>query len=145
MERPGVGLSAIVIKDNKILMGKRKNSHGAGTLAFPGGHLEIYESFGNCLLREVKEETDLKVILIDEFPVKATEDFFKTENKHYVTLFMRAKYVEGDLKILEPDKCEFWKWFSWYDINTMPSNQLFLPVQNLIKQGYNPFSDGRHR
>ena len=38
--RPLIGVAAIVIKDKKVLLGKRKNAHGAETWAFPGGHLE---------------------------------------------------------------------------------------------------------
>lgn len=137
MERPGVGLAVIVVNKDKVLLGKRKNAHGEGTWAFPGGHLELYETFEDCAIREVREETGLDVNLIDRFPKIATNDFFKKEDKHYVTLFMRARYAHGEPQRIEPDKCEGWKWFGWQE---MP-NPLFVPVQNLIKQGYNPFYD----
>ncbi|RLC15632.1 MAG: DNA mismatch repair protein MutT, partial [Deltaproteobacteria bacterium] len=55
--RPLIGVAAIVIKDKKVLLGKRKNAHGAGTWAFPGGHLEYKESIEECAKREVFEET----------------------------------------------------------------------------------------
>ncbi|NBO23379.1 NUDIX domain-containing protein, partial [bacterium] len=54
-----VGLSALIVRDGKVLMGKRKGSHGQGQWAFPGGHLEYSEDFKSCLTREVKEETGL--------------------------------------------------------------------------------------
>ena len=53
MNRPLIGVAAIVIKDKKVLLGKRKNAHGAGTWAFPGGHLEFNESIEACAKREV--------------------------------------------------------------------------------------------
>jgi 8-oxo-dGTP diphosphatase len=37
-DRPKVGVGVCIVKDNKVLLGKRKNSHGDGTWAFPGGH-----------------------------------------------------------------------------------------------------------
>jgi 8-oxo-dGTP diphosphatase len=43
-KRPLIGVSVIIIKDNQVLLGKRKNSHGSGTWAFPGGHLEFNET-----------------------------------------------------------------------------------------------------
>ena len=36
-------------------------SHGAGKYALPGGHLELGESWEDCLLREVNEETNLSI------------------------------------------------------------------------------------
>jgi len=43
-ERPKVGVGVIIVKNNKILFGKRKNAHGEGSWSFPGGHLEFKES-----------------------------------------------------------------------------------------------------
>lgn len=135
MKLPGVGLASIVIKDNLVLLGKRKNAHGAGTYAFPGGHLEMFESFIDCAIRETEEETGLIVDPIDIHPSAVTNDFFKELNKHYITLFMRTKYISGNPENLEPHKCEGWNWYEW---EKMPSN-LMIPIKNLIKQGYNPF------
>ena len=52
-KRPLVGIAVIVIKEDRVLLDKRKNSHGSGTWAFPGGHLEFKESIEDCAIREV--------------------------------------------------------------------------------------------
>jgi 8-oxo-dGTP diphosphatase len=131
-QHPQVGVGAIVIKDGKILLGKRKGSHGAGSWSFPGGHLEFGESVESCARREVLEETGitLKNIRLGPF----TNDIFPTEHKHYVTLFVVADYASGDLAIKEPDKCEKWDWFDW---NNLP-RPLFVPIENLLNQHYRP-------
>ena len=134
-EFPRVGLSIIIMKDRQILLGKRKGSHGEGFYALPGGHLEYAENFETCARREVKEETGLDLDLIDKNPVASTNDYFPQENKHYVTLFLRGRFLSGFPKVMEPDKCEEWIWFDWKNL----PDKLFLPVQNLIKQGYDPF------
>ena len=60
-ERPKVGVGVILVKDNKVLLLKRKNEHGQGTWEFPGGHLEMHEEIRDCVAREVKEETGIVV------------------------------------------------------------------------------------
>lgn len=35
---------------------------------------------------------------------------------------------------MEPDKCEEWVWLSFAEIKRMKPDELFLPVQNLLKQ-----------
>lgn len=131
--RPKVGLGVLIIKDNKVLLGKRKNSHGDGSWCFPGGHLEFNESWESCATRETMEETGIKIKNI-KFST-ATNDLFPLENKHYITIIMRADYDSGEVKIMEPEKCELWDWFEW---DKLP-RPLFVSQQNLLKQGYNPF------
>lgn len=136
-KRPNIGIGVLVLNEEKeVLMQKRKNSHGDGTWCFPGGHLEYYESFNDCARREVYEETNLETEIIDKQPVAVTNDFFE-EDKHYVTLYFRAKPLKGKPEITEPEKCDGLDWFSW---NSLP-RPLFKPVENLIKQDYNPFKD----
>ena len=131
--RPKIGVGVIVIKDNKVLLGKRKNAHGEGSWCFPGGHLEFNEEIEDCAIREVKEETGIKIknIRMGTF----TNDIFEKEGKHYVTLFVISDYSSGEVKVMEPEKCKKWEWFEW---DKLPQ-PLFIPIQNLLKQNYNPF------
>jgi 8-oxo-dGTP diphosphatase len=131
---PKVGVGVFVLKDNKILFGKRKNAHGDGTWSLPGGHLEFNEKVEDCAVREVLEETSISIknIRMGTF----TNDIFEKEGKHYVTLFAISDFDSGEVKLMEPDKCEKWDWFEW---DKLPS-PLFIPIQNLLKQNFNPFN-----
>ena len=60
-QKPKVGVGVILCKENKVLLLKRKNAHGEGSWAPPGGHLEFNEELEDCVRREVEEETGLKV------------------------------------------------------------------------------------
>ena len=128
MGRPKVGIGVIVYRDNKILLGKRKNAHGKGNWSFPGGHLEFGETWTSCAKREVLEETNLSIKNLEFYNV--TNDIFEKENKHYITIFIECEYKSGTLQNMEPNKCERWDWFSWDDL---PEN-LFLPIRNLLKK-----------
>lgn len=131
---PQIGVGAIVIKNCKVLLGKRKKSHGAGGWQFPGGHLEFGESIEDCASREVLEEAGVKITNIRLGPY--TNDIFSVEEKHYVTLYVIADYQSGELTVCEPEKCEQWDWFNW---NNLPQ-PLFLPIENLLKQNFSPFN-----
>ena len=131
-KRPAVGVAAIVIKNGKILLGKRKGAHGSGSWAFPGGHLEFNESIEECAEREVFEETGLSV-KNPRFET-ITNDLFLQNNKHYVTLFVVCDLKKGTPRIKEPDKCEKWDWFYWNEFPT----PLFLSLKNLLDKGFTP-------
>lgn len=129
-KRPLIGVAVIVIKDQRVLLGKRKNAHGADTWAFPGGHLELNESIEDCAVREVWEETGLGITNLRPGPF--TNDIFTAEGKHYVTLFVIADYASGTPTIKEPRKCAGWEWSQWPPI----LKPQFLPLQNLLKQNF---------
>jgi 8-oxo-dGTP diphosphatase len=126
-EKPKVGVGVCIFKENQVLMGLRKNAHGAQTWAFPGGHLEFGETVQECARREVREETGLELGLVKPGPY--SQDIFIAENKHYITLIMIGEYIGGEPQILEPHKCQEWRWFDW---GKWPEN-LFLTNQNLIR------------
>lgn len=129
-DRPLIGVAVIVIKDNTVLLGKRINSHGDGTWAFPGGHLEFNESIEECARREVLEETGIEITNLRCGPY--TNDIFTREDKHYVTLFVLADHDAGEPMVKEPHKCEEWQWHRW-----PPQVQpRFLPLTNLLKQNF---------
>ena len=132
IKRPKVGVGVIIIKDGKILLGKRKGSHGAGGWSFPGGHLEFAEKVEDCARRELLEETELTVGELKVGPY--TNDFFENEDKHYITLYMIGNYVSGEVKNCEPEKCEGWDWFDWDHLPT----PLFAPVERLKKTNFSP-------
>lgn len=129
-QRPFVGISVLIINNGKLLLGKRKGSHGDATWATPGGHLEFKESFEKCAKREVEEETGLAIQNVRL--ATCSNDIFSENNKHYVTIFMLADYATGEPLVTEPDKCEQWQWFAWDDLPT----PLFLPIKNLLNQGF---------
>jgi len=130
---PRVGVGVIVLKGKKVLLHKRKNTHGEGTWCFPGGHLEFNESIEDCAKREVMEEAGISIKNIRLGPY--TNDTFKKEGKHYVTIYAIAEYKLGKTKIMEPEWAEKCGWFTW---NNLPK-PLFLPLRNLLKQKFNPF------
>jgi len=120
-----VGVGVMVFKDEKVLMGKRKGSHGEGEYSFTGGHLEYMESFEDCVKRATFEEAGIKINNV-KFQVLANVKIFKP--KQYIHIGMIAEWESGEPQNLEPDKVESW---DWYDLDNLPS-PIFYPAQLII-------------
>lgn len=127
---PRVGVGVFVLREGKVLMGKRRNSHGHGQWSLPGGHLEFGEEVFTTAQREVAEETGLQIENLRLGPY--TNDIFSKEGKHYITLFVFSESRSGEPQLLEPEKCERWQWVDW---DSLPQ-PLFLPIENLLKSGF---------
>ena len=112
--KPKVGVGVMILREGKVLLGKRKGSHGEGEYSFPGGHLEYMESFADCAKREVKEECGIE---IDNIRFQFLSNVTKYAPKHYVHIGLIADWKEGEPEVLEPDKCESW---GWHDLDNLP-------------------------
>lgn len=119
-----IGTGVLIIRNDKVLLGKRKGSHGKGSWCLPGGHLEFGETFEKGIKREAKEETGLDVEL--EKIISVSNEI--VYNKHFVTIGVKARIVGGEVKLREPERFEKWDWF---DLNNLP-NPMFIPSKIVI-------------
>ena len=127
-----IGVGVLVMRAGLVLLGERTGAHGAGTWAFPGGHLEYGESPEDCARREVLEETGLQVRNLHAGPF--TSNVFPVEGRHYITLFVLAHSTSGTPEVREPTKCLRWEWFAWSEL----PQPLFPPVASLASSGFRP-------
>jgi len=108
-----VGLSVIIIRDKKILLGKRLNTETfPDTLAYPGGRMDYGDTPEQSAVREVLEETGMIIEEKDLEFLRICPEYFPEDNRHYVSLVFLCKKFKGDPELKEPDKCKGWEWFS---------------------------------
>jgi len=134
-----VGIGVIVQNEQgQILLGKRNKSekreehkmNGEWDWSLPGGGLEYGESFEDCAIREVKEETNIDI----QNPKFACvqNDCERFNNKectcHWVTIGMMSTEFKGEAIANEPDKYTEWKWF---ELDKLPDN-IFFPSAKVI-------------
>ena len=126
MNFPRVSVAAIIIKDGRVMLIRRKGAHGAGSWAPPGGHLEFGETPELCAIRETREEVGIDINNVRFIAV--TNDFFEESGQHYITLWMQGDLQSGEPKITAEDEVAELAWFDW---DSLPS-PLFLPFENLL-------------
>ena len=113
-DRPLVGVGVTVLRGSKVLLGRRRGSHGAGEYSSPGGHLDYLESFDACARRETREECGIELGSIRfQFVANVT----RYAPKHYVHVGLLADWASGEPRVLEPDKCYDW---AWYPVDSPP-------------------------
>lgn len=117
-----------------MLVHKRKGKHAPGAWAFPGGHLEGYEDFEECALRELREEAGPLEVTYPVFWTAVNTRFFE-EGKHYVVIVLLCDWISGDPEIMEPAKCAAWEWREWNDL----PQPLMQGLQWLKDHGMSPF------
>ena len=99
-KHPMVGVGAIIVRNGKILIVKRKSEPGKGRWSVPGGLVELGETVGQTVVREVKEECNLNVEvdrLIDVVD-SLTKDEEGNVKYHFVILDFFVKLKGGELK-----------------------------------------------
>ena len=121
--KPCVGV--MIFKDEKVLLHKRKGSHGAGEYSFLGGHLEYEESFVDCAKRETLEESG---ILINNLKFLCTANIYRHIGRQDILVGLSADWESGEPKIMEPEKCDG---LGWYSLDDLPS-PLFYPTEIVL-------------
>lgn len=63
--QPLLGAIAVVVRNDKVLLAKRRKNPDSGLWGFPGGHVELGETALAAAARELLEETGITAIPID--------------------------------------------------------------------------------
>ncbi|MCX6724064.1 MAG: NUDIX domain-containing protein [Candidatus Staskawiczbacteria bacterium] len=135
-EKPKVGVGVMILNNRgEVLLGKRiddpikasSDLHGEGCWTMPGGKLEFQETLIDGAIREVLEETGIKLDKEKTSLISITDEL--RPDTHYVTAGFLCRDFVGEPKATEPEEITEWK---WYNLNKLPDN-VFLPSAKIIK------------
>jgi 8-oxo-dGTP diphosphatase len=97
-ERPIVGVLAVVMRDDRVLVVRRANPPMSGRWGFPGGVLELGETVAQGAMRELLEETGVRAEAAGPLTVIDTIDR-DTEGRvryHYTLVAVIGHWVSGE-------------------------------------------------
>jgi len=99
-ESPLVGVGAVIINDERVLLVKRGHAPLAGKWSIPGGVLELGETLREAAIREAQEETCLTVEtanLLGVYDRVLRDEAYRTRY-HYVLVDFLCRRVAGEAK-----------------------------------------------
>ncbi len=106
-----VGCGALIVNEkNEVLLIKRSATRNQNDYwSQPGGAVEFGETIKQAIIREIREEVNVKIRLISY--LSYTEQIFKKETQHWLAISYLARIISGNVKNLEPHKHSAVKWF----------------------------------
>lgn len=119
-------VAAIIKKENKILIARRKKGEFAGMFEFPGGKIEPGETAKQALIREIKEELETTINV---------EEYLMNVNHEYPTFILDMDCYICTLKDkhMKLNDHDFIKWITLNEqnINWIPAD---IQIINKLKE-----------
>ncbi|MEM6902095.1 MAG: NUDIX hydrolase [Pseudomonadota bacterium] len=138
--RPWVGVGAIVLRDDTVLLIKRAKPPEAGRWSLPGGTLELGETCAEAAVREVAEETGIKAEALSILTAvdRIDCDEMGQVRYHYLLVDVVARYVSGE-PVAADDAADA-QWVDLSDLDEMAiwSETKRVIIEAVAKHGNNP-------
>ena len=132
-ELPRVGVGAIIIEGDRVLLVKRAHPPIQGQWSIPGGVLEVGEMVREAAVREAREETGLTVEPGELLGVydRILRDAERRAQYHYVLIDFLCRRVGGEL-LAASDAAEV----RWFRREELPVLRLADDTLEVIGKGF---------
>jgi len=126
--QPIVGVGAVILRDDDVLLVRRGKEPLKGVWSLPGGALELGENLEAGIRREIREEVGLEVEIgpIVEVFERITPDEKGAVRYHYVLVDYLCRPTGGTL--LAADDADDARWFPSNDLKSIHITEGTPPV-----------------
>jgi mutator protein MutT len=130
---PIVGVGAIIIKGEEVLLARRGKEPGYGEWSIPGGAVNLGERLEEAVIREVCEEVNLAVGVgaVVEVLERIFHDPEGKVQYHYVLVDFLCEYLSGEEKP-SSDALEV----QWVSISEIPHHRLSEKTKRVIQKAF---------
>ncbi|MDO8617356.1 MAG: NUDIX domain-containing protein [Candidatus Uhrbacteria bacterium] len=108
-----------LIKDQQILLSRRFHTgYEDGNYSVVAGHLDGNETATSAMIREAREEAG---IIVRDYQLRMVHVMHKKLDDERIDFFFEATEWEGEVKNMEPHKCDD---LCWFPLNQLPANMV---------------------
>ena len=115
-----LGVGGVLWHNNKVLLVQRAHNPGKGMWTIPGGYVDQGESIGEAIIREIQEETGIKV---KPLAIIALRD--RPDEKHDTYIIFLMQFLGGTLQA-QPEEVSDLGFFTLEECHTLPIPPLTL-------------------
>jgi 8-oxo-dGTP diphosphatase len=131
-DKPLVGVGAVIVKENRVLLIRRGQAPLLGEWSLPGGVLECGETLREATIREAREETGLivdvgEMLGVYERVIRADDQRVRY---HYVLIDFLCRPVSGDLEA-GSDAADV----RWFTREELPALNLAFDANDVVLKG----------
>jgi len=114
-----VAVHLFFLKDNKILLLRRFNTgYEDGNYSVVAGHVDAGETVTQAAVREAQEEAGVVLQLGD---LQVAHVMNRKSNDERVDFFIVVKGWSGEIRNMEPEKCDD---LAWFPLEALPANMI---------------------
>ena len=125
---PRVGVGAVILHEDKVLLVRRGKSPSVGKWSLPGGLVELGETTTEAIAREILEECGIKIRVVDVAGVitRVVKDDADRVRYHYVLVDYLA--YPDSLDVVAGSDAEEARWFAIEGVANLDTTQGLLDM-----------------
>lgn len=122
-----VVVGAVIVRDGRVLAARRtRPTELAGQWEFPGGKVEEGENLAEAMVRELQEELNSTIKVLDE--VRDSASPWRISDRHVLRLFLATVVVGEPTPGADHDQLRWLLPGHLGDVAWLPSDRLALPA-----------------